>query len=309
MKRIFSTIEKLSTVDTSVLIRGENGTGKELVARAIHTNSMRKGGQFVTINCGAIPENLMESEFFGHEKGAFTGADKRTIGKIQFATGGTLFLDEIGDMPLSMQVKLLRVIQERSFTPVGSNREIKSDIRILAATNKNLERMIEEGTFRDDLFYRLNVLPVFLPPLRERVEDIELLTAMFIDRLNSKHERDIEGVSPDALKLMRAYRWPGNIRELENVIELVFVLEESNLIQPESLPAYIKDIKVNEGTNANDLDYVHDKEKFEKEFIIRMLKKFGGKVNKTIEHTKIPKNTLHRKIKKYNINPKDYEKK
>jgi len=308
MKRIFSIIEKLSKVDTSVLIRGENGTGKELVARAIHSNSLRKNGQFVAVNCGAIPENLMESEFFGHEKGAFTGADRRTIGKIQYASGGTLFLDEIGELPLLMQVKLLRVLQEKTFIPVGSNREIKADVRIVAATNQDLDKMIEEGTFREDLFYRLNVLPVYLPPLRERKEDIPVLVDKFIEKANEDQNRQIKGVSEEVMSVLWAYSWPGNIRELENVIELAFVLENSEFIQKSSLPEHLHEIKEEpEKSEPGKLDFIHDRENFEKEFIIKVLKKFGGRVNKTVQNTNIPKNTLLRKMKKYNINPKDYE--
>jgi transcriptional regulator with PAS, ATPase and Fis domain len=191
MKKVFTVIEKLSKVETAVLIRGESGTGKELVAQALHYNSPRKDNRFVTINCSAIPETLIESEFFGHEKGAFTGADSRKIGKFQYADGGTLFLDEIGDISQAMQVKLLRALQEKRFTPVGSNREIEVNIRIVAATNRNLEEMIKTGEFREDLFYRLNVLPIHLPPLRERKNDIEVLTQYFIEKFNLAHQKDI----------------------------------------------------------------------------------------------------------------------
>jgi len=236
MKRIFSVIDKLSRVDTAVLIRGESGTGKELVAQALHFNSPRKDNRFVTINCSAIPETLIESEFFGHEKGAFTGADSRKIGKFQYADGGTLFLDEIGDISAAMQVKLLRALQEKKFTPVGSNREVEVNVRIVAATNRPLEDMIRKGEFREDLFYRLNVLPIHLPPLRERKNDIEVLSKYFIEKFNTQHRKNILAVSPDAQELLRAHSWPGNIRELENVIEHAFVIESSNEITTSSLP-------------------------------------------------------------------------
>jgi len=239
MKKIFSIIDKLARVDTAVLIRGESGTGKELVALALHHNSPRKDNRFVTINCSAVPENLIESEFFGHEKGAFTGADSRKIGKFQYADGGTLFLDEIGDISAGMQVKLLRALQEKRFTPVGANREVEVNVRIVAATNRNLEEMIKKGEFREDLFYRLNVLPIQLPPLRERKNDIEVLVTYFIEKFNQQHRKNIGTVTPDAMAALKAHSWPGNIRELENVIEHAFVIESGSEIQLDSLPAAV----------------------------------------------------------------------
>ncbi len=236
MKKVFAVIDKLSRVDTAVLIRGESGTGKELVASSLHYNGPRKDNRFVTINCSAIPENLIESEFFGHEKGAFTGADSRKIGKFQYADGGTLFLDEIGDISPAMQVKLLRALQEKKFTPVGANREVEVNVRIVAATNRNLEEMIKNGQFREDLFYRLNVLPIQLPPLRERKNDIEVLASYFIEKFNQQHHKNITIVNPESMALLKAHSWPGNIRELENVIEHAFVIESSNEITPSSLP-------------------------------------------------------------------------
>jgi len=236
MKRVFGVIDKLSRVDTAVLIRGESGTGKELVASALHYNSPRKDNRFVTINCSAIPDTLIESEFFGHEKGAFTGADSRKIGKFQYADGGTLFLDEIGDIAPAMQVKLLRALQEKRFTPIGSNREVEVNVRIVAATNRHLEEMIKKNEFREDLFYRLNVLPIQLPPLRERKNDIKHLSEYFIDKFNSHYSKSISGLSPEAMELLMAHAWPGNIRELENVIEHAFVIETQSQLTPASLP-------------------------------------------------------------------------
>lgn len=236
MKKVFSVIDKLARVDTAVLIRGESGTGKELVAQALHYNSPRKDNRFVTINCSAIPETLIESEFFGHEKGAFTGADSRKIGKFQYADGGTLFLDEIGDISAAMQVKLLRALQEKKFTPVGSNREVEVNVRIVAATNRNLEEMIKKNEFREDLFYRLNVLPINLPSLRERKNDIEALATYFIERFNQQHKKNITRITPEAMDVMKSHSWPGNIRELENVIEHAFVIESSNEITVDSFP-------------------------------------------------------------------------
>jgi DNA-binding NtrC family response regulator len=240
MKKIFSVIDKLSRVETAVLIRGESGTGKELVAQALHFNSPRKDNRFVTINCSAIPETLIEAEFFGHEKGAFTGADSRKIGKFQYADGGTLFLDEIGDISAGMQVKLLRALQEKKFTPIGSHREVEVNVRIVAATNRNLEEMIKKGEFREDLFYRLNVLPVHLPPLRERKNDIEHLSKYFIDKFNHHHKKAITSITSQAMEVLKNHSWPGNIRELENVIEHAFVIESTDQIHPESLPEAVR---------------------------------------------------------------------
>ena len=240
MQKVFDVITKLAKVNTPVLIRGESGTGKELVAKAIHYNGPRKDNKFVAINCGAISENLIESELFGHEKGAFTGADSRKIGKFQFAEGGTLFLDEIGDISANMQVKLLRILQEKKFTPVGSNREITADVRIIAASHKPFEEMIKEGKFREDLFYSLNVLPVYLPPLRDRLTDIPHLINYYIDYFNNVHGLEIKGASPEAMKAMQEYSWPGNIRELRNTIEHSFIMESSDQLSYAALPFKVK---------------------------------------------------------------------
>jgi DNA-binding NtrC family response regulator len=315
MNEVFNLIYRLCKVDTTVLIRGENGTGKELVARAIHFNSARKSGSFVALNCGAIPETLMESELFGHEKGAFTGAVERKIGKFQMANNGTLFLDEIGELKPEMQVKLLRVLQERRFTPVGGTREVKTNTRIIAATNRNLEKMMEEGSFREDLFYRLNVMPIFLPPLRERADDIEALVQYFIKKFSKLHTRSISGIKAEALDLLKKYRWPGNIRELENVVERSFIVENSNLISAESLPEAIrretKESKENLEKSrpagfSGPMDFDAFKEEMEKEFIVGALKANKGRINQTVAQANIPKNTLLRKIRKYAINVKEY---
>lgn len=362
MQKVFNIIHKLAKVDTPVLIRGASGTGKELVAKAIHFNSSRKDEKFVAINCSAIPENLFESELFGHEKGSFTGADQRKIGKFQFAEGGTLFLDEIGDMPQLMQVKILRVLQEKLFTPVGSNREIASNVRIIAATNRPLEEMMKAGTFREDLFYRLNVVPIFLPQLCDRKDDLETLIKIFIKKFNRVHNKKITGLTKDALATLSKHNWPGNIRELENVIEHAFVLESSNQITLGSLPEAIleavgismidsidkfqsqtnnlKALASHESTLAVEdsfddldsdnfsmtdeldvtdddtipftasahsaLDFNAQKEEFEKQFIIKALKTFKGRINQTALHANIPKKTLLRKIEKYGIVAKDY---
>ena len=240
MKKVFNVISRLAQVNTPVLIRGESGTGKELVAKAIHYNGPRKDGKFVAINLGAIPDSLIESELFGHEKGAFTGATERKTGKFQYADGGTIFLDEIGDVSPPMQVKLLRVLQEKTFTPVGSNRDIKVDVRIIAASHKPFEQMIKDGTFREDLFYRLNVLPVYLPPLRERQSDIPHLIEHYLRYFNGVHNLQIKGLTDDAMKLIVNYGFPGNIRELRNIIEHAFIIESSDRIGVNSLPEALR---------------------------------------------------------------------
>lgn len=353
MQKVFNIIHKLAKVETPVLIRGASGTGKELVARAIHFNSSRKDGKFVAINCSAIPENLFESELFGHEKGSFTGADQRKIGKFQYAEGGTLFLDEIGDMPPLMQVKILRVLQEKMFTPVGSNREFPTNVRIIAATNRPLEEMILKNTFREDLFYRLNVVPIFLPSLCDRKDDIDRMVQNFIKKFNETHKKSIRGISPDAMNILKKHNWPGNIRELENVIEHSFVLETKPVISPSSLPESLLEavgvdllalesqpvvvassagtvrfqtldedsdsIEEHDMTDMGDdetpieitgnesFDFNAQKEAFEKEFILKALKAFKGRINQTALHANIPKKTLLRKIEKYGIIAKDFQ--
>ena len=254
MVKVFNVISKLSQVNTPVLIRGESGTGKELVAKAIHYNGPRKDERFVTINLAAVPDNLIESELFGHEKGAFTGASERKIGKFQYADGGTIFLDEIGDISATMQVKLLRVLQEKSFTPVGSNRDVKVDVRVIAASHKPFEEMIKDGSFREDLFYRLNVLPVYLPPLRERISDIPHLIDYYVSYFNSIHNLEIKGPNEEALNLLSHYTWPGNIRELRNVIEHAFIIESTDHIRPSSLPESVRKGTRQEGANSDSGD-------------------------------------------------------
>jgi DNA-binding NtrC family response regulator len=343
MRKVFHIIDRLSKVDTPVLIRGASGTGKELVARAIHANSTQKDGPFVALNCSAIAENLFESELFGHEKGAFTGADQRKIGRFQFAEGGTLFLDELGDLPIHMQVKLLRVLQEKVFTPVGSNREIEANVRVIAATNRPLEAMIKENKFREDLYYRLNVMPIFLPSLSERKDDIDQLGKNFVAKFNKRQGKKIVGITPEAITLLKKYDWPGNIRELENVIEHAFILEEGTHLTVRSLPESFliaTGVDVNSGNfrlnnimdksneeqfedsntssgeenqdveivkiSGESLDFNRHKEAFEREFIVKALKMFKGRINQTALHANIPKKTLLRKIEKYGIVAKDY---
>ncbi len=312
MSVIYDLINRLSHVDTTVLIRGENGTGKELVAKAIHENSPRKHEEFITIDCEALVESQVESEFFGHEKGAFPGAIQRKIGKFQMATNGTIFLDEISALNLDLQSKLLRLLQEKSFTPIGGTRQLKTNARIMASTSKNLEKMIEENTFRDDLFYKLNIMPIFLPPLKDRVDDIERLVRHFINMSNLSNGKSITGVSADALASLKKYTWPGNINELQNCIERATLLAKGENIEVGDLPEDLVN-KSKEMVNINltknyvgPLDYDTFKTGAEKEFIMNALKANKGKINKTVAHANIPKNTLLRKIKKYNIDVKQF---
>jgi two-component system response regulator PilR (NtrC family) len=239
MRSIFDLIQTVAPQTSRVLITGESGTGKELVARAIHENSPRAQAPFITINCGAFPETLLESELFGYLKGAFTGANENRQGLFQAAHGGTLFMDEIADMSLTMQVKLFRVLQEQKVRPLGSTEEFEVDVRVIAATNKNLEKEIAEGRFREDLYYRLSVIPVHLPPLRERREDIPLLARAFLERFRRTMEKPLEAIAPEALRLLEAYDWPGNVRELENTMERAVALEASKVVSAEVLPEKI----------------------------------------------------------------------
>ena len=235
IKKVFRMVERIARTDSSVLITGETGTGKELVAGAIHYNSHRSSGQFVRVNCAAIPEQLLESELFGHEKGAFTGADKTRIGRFEHANGGTIFLDEIADMSLLTQAKVLRVIQEKEFERLGSNESLKTDVRIISATNRDLVTLMGQHLFREDLYYRLNVVAIRLPPLRERLDDIPLLVRFFLGKASREMKKGLKGIEPDALEMLRRYRWPGNIRELENALERCALLAEGDMIGTEDV--------------------------------------------------------------------------
>lgn len=237
MNRVYALIERVADSDSTILIQGESGTGKEIVAKTIHFNSTRRDKPLIPINCGAIPEGLLESELFGHEKGAFTGATTSRTGRFEMAHGGTLFLDEIGELPLSLQVKLLRVLQERTFERVGGVKSIQIDVRIVAATNQDLEKAIEEKRFREDLYYRLNVIPIDIPPLRKRKDDIPLLVDHFIDKFNRKKNKKVKGITAEAIAMLLKYYWPGNIRELENLVERMMVLmNNEDMITTEDIP-------------------------------------------------------------------------
>ncbi|MFV1952060.1 MAG: sigma-54 interaction domain-containing protein [Nitrospinota bacterium] len=236
MQEVYRLIGKVADSDSTILIYGESGTGKELIARAIHYKSSRSDRHLIPVNCGAIPEDILESELFGHEKGAFTGAMRRRIGRFELADKGTIFLDEIGDMSPALQVKILRVLQEQEFERVGGTETIKVNVRVIAATHRDLEKAVEENRFREDLFYRLNVIPVNLPPLRERKSDIPLLVNHFLDYFNQVKNRNVKYISPESIKFLSSYRWPGNVRELENLIERLVVLNDNDTIMPEDMP-------------------------------------------------------------------------
>ena len=291
-----------------VLINGENGTGKELVARAIHQQSTRSDKPFVEINCAAIPEELIESELFGHEKGAFTGATAARRGKFDQANGGTLFLDEIGDMSLKTQAKILRILQEHKFDRVGGNRTIEVDVRVIAATNKNLQEEIQSGDFREDLFFRLNVLPFQVPPLRHRKDDIALLCRHFLHFFCGKESREIKAISEEALAALQAYNWPGNVRELKNLIERLVIMTPGKTIKQSDLPLGISQNNLQkEQQNFNSIEmpasYREAKEVFEKQFLEKKLSENNWNVSKTAEEIGLERSNLHRKIKQYQIEP------
>ena len=303
MREIFNTIRKISGYKTTVLLMGESGTGKELISRAIHYNSVRSERPFVAINCGAIPENLLESELFGHVKGAFTDAHKDKKGLFEETEGGTLLLDEISELPLKLQVKLLRVLQEEEIRRLGENGSIPVDVRIIAASVKNLSQEVEEGSFRADLFYRLNVLPISIPPLRERKDDIPLLVDHFIEKYNGKLGTGIEGITKDVLNLLLNHNWAGNVRELENTIERVMVLSESNEIEREILPPEIRNGSMLTGLASlgDELSIKKTTKMMEEDLIRRALRKTGGNHTHAARLLEISIRTLLYKIKEYGI--------
>lgn len=294
MQNIFSTVRKVATADVPVLITGESGTGKELIARTIHNRSVRKDKPFVPINCGAVPENLIESELFGHEKGAFTGAHIQRKGRIELAEGGTLFLDEIGDLPLPLQVKLLRFLQDHTIERVGGREALQIDVRIVAATNRDIKRLISDGLFREDLYYRLAVVTIDLPPLRERGEDIILLAKTFLQRF-SDNKTGHKSFSPEAIDAMNRYEWRGNVRELENKIRRAITFAEGKVISS-------ADLGFEAGEKASkSLDLKKAKEEVEKRIISSALLKHKGNISKAAEELGLTRPTLHHLIKKYNI--------
>ncbi len=304
MKEVFQMIDRVSTSDATVLIRGESGTGKELIANAIHYNSMRTEKAFIKVNCAALPEMLIESELFGHEKGAFTGAIARRLGKFERAHGGTLFLDEIGTLNLSAQAKLLRVLQEKEFEMVGGSHVIKTDVRIIAATNKPLEKTIIEGNFREDLYYRLNIFPIYLPPLRERKTDILFLSDFFLEKYNKRYKKNIKRISTPAIDMLMRYHWPGNVRELENCFERAVLLCTDHFIHSYHLPPTLQTAEASNTAPTGSLRAAIAT--FERDMIIDALKTSRGNMASAARLLNTSDRILGLRIKKYQISPGQY---
>lgn len=309
IQEVLSMIERVAQSDSTVLIMGESGTGKELVAKALHFNSLRSQEPFIPINCGAIPGELLESELFGHVKGAFTGAIANRTGRFEMAEDGTLFLDEIGDMNPNLQVKLLRVLQERNFEPVGGTKTIAANVRVIAATNIDLEMAVADGSFREDLFYRLNVIPIRIPALRERKGDIPLLLHHFIQTFNRTRSRHLTGVTPDAMALLVNYSWPGNIRELENLVERLSILKGAGMVDVMDLPEKYRRAAVSESSPGvldipeNGVDFNTAVDSYENALIMRALEKTGWNRNQAALLLKLNRTTLVEKIKKKGLRP------
>jgi Nif-specific regulatory protein len=299
MKEVFNLMAQVSGSEASVLIRGESGTGKELIAQAIHYNSPRSEGPFVKVNCSALPETVIESELFGHEKGAFTGAVQTRKGRFELADGGTIFLDEIGDLPLSIQVKLLRVLQEREFERVGGNRTQRVNVRVITATHRNLEEMIQQNAFREDLYYRLNVFPIHIPPLRERKSDITLLADHFAEKYSTKNNKVIRRISTPAIELLSSYHWPGNVRELENCIERAVLLSTDGVIHGHLMPPTLQSA---ESTNTLLQGTLEEEiERFEKEIILDALKSSKGNAARAARILGLTERKIGLRISKYGI--------
>ncbi len=314
MRQVLDFVRKVADSDSTVMIQGESGTGKELVARMLHFNSLRKDRPLVPVNCGAIPETLLESELFGHEKGAFTGATQTRMGRFELANGGTIFLDEIGEMSLPLQVKLLRVLQEREFERVGGNRTIHVDVRIVAATNQDLEKLVEEKRFRQDLFYRLNVIPIVIPPLRERRSDIPLLIEYFLARFNRMKQTAVTGFETEALRLLCEYDWPGNIRELENMVERLIVLKKQGTIAVTDLPEKIyrrpapqRELKEHFIRFQEDgINLSREVEQYENHLIVEALRKANGVTTRAAQLLQLNRTTLVEKLKRKGFDPKSH---
>lgn len=304
MQDVYEMIHRVVDSNATVLLRGESGTGKTLVAKALHYNSKRKEKPFVVVNCSALPETLLESELFGHEKGAFTGANERKIGRFEQAEGGTLFLDEIGEISYSVQVKLLHVVQERNFQRLGSNKLINCDVRLVAATNRDLEKAVAEHKFREDLYYRLNVFPVYMPPLRERRTDILLLAEFFLDKYSKENLKSIKRISTSAIDMLIQYHWPGNVRELQNCMERAVLICDEDTIKGVHLPPSLQ--IADPRSSENPLSLTAAVENFEKELIIEGLKKNNGNQTKTAKYLDTSLRIINYKIHQYDIDPKKY---
>ena len=309
MRMVYEQIAQVADSTATVLVRGESGTGKELVAQATHYNSPRKNNPFISINCAALPENLIESELFGHEKGSFTGATAQRKGRFELANSGTIFLDEIGDISPAVQVRLLRVLQERSFERVGGNESIKVNVRVIAATSRNLEEEIKNGDFREDLYYRLNVFPIFLPPLRERRSDIVLLADHFLTKYNDMYQKEVKRISTSAINMMMAYHWPGNVRELENCLERAVLTSSDSVIHGYNMPPSLQtserthtELLPDEGADLKTLV-----ESYEKEIIIDSLKRFRGNCAGAARYLQTTQRIINYRIEKLGVDSKQYK--
>ena len=301
MRELFDTLSLVAPTDATILILGESGTGKELVANAIHHNSLRKSQPFIKISCSALPETLLESELFGHERGAFTGAIARREGRFQLAHRGTIFLDEVGEMSPTTQMKLLRVLQEKEFEPLGSVQTLKVDVRVIAATNKDLTQEVKEGRFREDLFYRLNVVPISLPPLRERKEDIPALAQHFFEVYRDKNQKGVKDISNKTMDLLNRYDWPGNIRELENCLERAVIMARGEVIAPADLPPHIQILSRKEEGQAIDFPSGISLNEVERALILKTLEETGGNRSRAAEILGINRRTLLNKLKEYGM--------
>jgi DNA-binding NtrC family response regulator len=314
MKAVLHKVRQVAPTRSTVLLTGETGTGKSFLAKVIHQNSTRAERQFIGVHCGAIPDTLLESELFGHERGAFTGADRRKLGKFEIANGGTLFLDEIATVTPAMQVKLLNVLQERSIQRVGGERDVEVDVRILTATNMDLSKLVADGRFRNDLYYRLDVFPIDLPPLRERLEDIPTLAEAFLDRLRSFHQKNIVEIHPAVMAAFLDYAWPGNVRELENLLERAFILETSDVLTPENFPneifgpvssSAVQQVSL-AATGTLAVIRRHAVEDVERQYLIQQLTAHGGRIDATAETAGITPRQLHKLMTKHGLKKEDY---
>ncbi len=305
LQEVFSLIQSVAPTQTTVLIRGESGVGKELIADAIHFTSKRSKKPFIKVNCAALPDNLIESELFGYEKGAFTGAVTQRIGRFEAANGGTIFLDEFGDIPLSTQVKLLRVLQERKIERIGGNKSVDIDVRVICATNKDLEKMIVDGGFREDLYYRINVFPIYAPPLRERLHDIPTLVNYFIDKFNKQNNRNVKRITSSAIDSLMVYHWPGNIRELENCIERCCILSTDDVIHSYNLPPTIQSALSSKTEHQGTLEFIISK--LEKQIIHDTMIATKGNIAKAATMLGVTERMMGLRIRKYNIEPKIFK--
>jgi DNA-binding NtrC family response regulator len=313
VKEVFKKLRSVAPTKTTVLLSGETGTGKGILAKLIHRYSNREHAQFICLHCGAVPDTLLESELFGHEKGAFTGALKKKLGKFEIARNGTLFLDEIGTITPSAQVKLLQVLQDGTFSPVGAEKTISTNARIIAATNSDLKKMTEDGDFRKDLYYRLNVFPIEIPPLRKRKEDIPLLIQFFLKKLGSDLQKDINEIHPQVKEALTKYSWPGNIRELENLLERAYILETSDLLTPESFPAELFEKEASSAVLSMDIDVSLSEARrkavqgFERQYLKELMLRNKGKINPSAQEAGISTRQLHKLMLKYGLRKEDFK--